>query len=338
MDTTKELNLDFLRRFGVEIEVNSFDMRSRPANDSYLPDGIHYIGNLVRSVTNDSVLIHKWGHDHHNDCWIVKPDGSCGMEVCTPVLKGWRGLIQVCRVVDGLNKDIRIKSDERCSFHVHVDVSDLSVDQLASVISWWIKCEAVFMDAMPANRKRNQYCQLLGQTDMFENVEDGLMSSGTLLKKVGLWKYYSINTYHYQKNKRKTIEFRIMDNECCLDSWMTKNWIRLVLYFVERAVNKGLPLDYELGNKWTGYSWLDPIDVFDFLGFTAENNLSAGLTQVRNWFLGRLHSQGRNTNLNGIMSDSGRRIAIAQVDELILQNPIENIVLEEDIYSDKFRI
>lgn len=340
MDQAKEvLSFNSLRRFGVELEINAFDMRNRPIGyeEGRLPEGIHYIGNVVRDITNERVLIHKWGNDHHNDCWVVKPDGSCGMEVCTPVMKGWRRLMDLCRVIDGFARDKKITSDSRCSLHVHVDVSDLNEAQIAAVISWWIKSEAVFMDAVPVKRKRNQYCQFLGQTDIFDDIEDGLFSPEVLLKKVGHCKYYTVNTFHYQNKKRKTIEFRIMDNECCLDSWSAKNWVRLILHFVERSVMRGTPVDYEFGNKWSGYNWLDPIDVFDLLGFLPDQYMvSPGLQQVRSWFLNRMLRYGRNSELKGVMSDRGRRIAIAQVDELLSYFPIEQPCAEA-VYSERFK-
>lgn len=342
MDQPREsLSFNTLRRFGVEIEVNSFDMLNRPAGheDGKLPEGIHYIGNLVRKITNERVLIHRWGNDHHNDCWIVKPDGSCGMEVCTPVMKGWQRLMQTCRVIDGMQRDGKITADTRCSLHVHVDVADLSEKQLADVIAWWIKSEPVFMDAMPPRRKRNQYCQFLGQTDIFDDVEE-IFAPEILLKKVGHCKYYSVNTFHYQNKKRKTIEFRIMDNDSCLDSWGTKNWVRLILHFVEQVVRRGSPLPYEFGDKWTGYNWLDPFDVFEVLGFNPDQyNLSPGLEQVRSWFLSRMFIHGRNAGLNGVMSDVGRKIAISQVDELVsMISPAESASFIEAVYGDKFRV
>lgn len=336
------MTLNYLRRFGVEIEVNSFDKRNRPIGyeDGKLPEGIEYVGNLVQKITEEKVLIHKWGNDHHNDVWIVKPDGSCGMEICTPVLKGWNGIMRTCRVIDGFRKDPKITADTRCSLHVHVDVSDLSDAALASVISWWIKCEPVFMDSVPSRRKKSQYCQFLGQMDIFEDVEDGLYPPEILFKRIGHCKYYTINTFHYVNKKRKTIEFRIMDNECCLDPWMAKNWIRLVLHFVECAVKRGLPLNYEPGNKWSGYCWLDPDDVFGFLGFMpGQYELSPGLKQVRRWFIMRLNALAKDTGLRGVMSDKGRRIAIAQIEALnAVLAPEPALVSDEEIYGENFRI
>lgn len=340
MDQKEYLAFQTFRRFGVELEINSFDMRNRPIGyeEGKLPEGIYYIGNLVKKISNEMVLIHKWGNDHHNDSWVVKPDGSCGMEICTPVLKGWHGLMRVCHVAEGLSKDEKVSSDGRCSLHLHIDVSDLSELELNAVLTWWIKAEAVFMDAMPSNRKRNQYCQFIGQSDLIDSVEDDLYGSETLMRKLGICKYYSINTYHYQNRKRKTIEVRIMDNECCLNPWTTKNWVRLVLHFIERVIRRGLPENYKSNDQWSGYCWLDPKDVFELLGFLPDQyDLSPGLQQVRLWFLSRLFSYGRNSGLAGAMSDQGRKISIEQVDELRAALGEEGVISAEEIYSEKFR-
>lgn len=340
MNLSKEkLSLEYIRRFGVEIELNSFDGLSRTNSSTTLPECIYYIGDLVYKISKENVLIHKWGHDHNNQMWIIKPDGSCGIEVCTPVMKGWNGVFRTCKVIDAFGKDSKIKSDSRCSLHVHVDVSDLTEIQIAGVVSWWIKCEPVFLDSVPSCRKKNQYCQFLGETDIFYDVEDGLMQSDIILKKIGHCKYYTINTFHYQNKKRKTIEFRIMDSECCLNPWMAKNWIRLVLHFVEMASQRGLPLPFKSGDKWSGYCWLDPFDVFDFLGFSLDQcEISLGLQQVRSWFLSRLQLNSKNTGLCGSMSDRGRRISQSQINQLCTNFNLQEHVSETDIYSDNFRI
>lgn len=342
MDASIEvLNLNYVRRFGVEIEINSFDGRNRPIGyeDGVLPEGIDYVGSLVNKITHERVVVHKWGNDHHNDMWVVKPDGSCGMEVCTPVLKGWNGINRVCKVIHEFDKDPMIEADHRCSLHVHVDVSDLNDYQIASIVTWWVKCEAVFMDSVPTCRKRNQYCQVLSQTDLFDNVEDGLMANDILLSRVGNCKYYTLNTFHYMNRKRKTIEFRIMDAECCLNAWMTKNWVRLILHFVERAHLKGLPENYKQGNQWTGYCWLDPFDVFRFLGFLPDQcQLSPGIAQVKNWFINRLHNE-MYTGLRGVLGNNARKIAHGQIDELFMGLTRENFtVTEDDLYGENYRI
>jgi len=337
----EKLNLDCFRRYGIEIELNAFDLRNRPVGyeNGKLPDGIHYIGNVVQKTSQESVLIHKWGNDHNNNQWILKPDASCGIEVCTPVSKGWYDLKNICKVIDSFALDPKIQADERCSLHVHVEVADLNLDQIASILTWWIKCEPVFMDSVPASRKRNRYCQFIGQADFLDSVEDGFLSTASLIRNLGESKYYSANSYHIHRKKRHSLEFRIMDHTACVNSFVVKNWVRLMLHFVERCVTKGMPISYEENNPWSGYLWLDPVQVFDFLGFMPNQyELSEGLQQTRSWFLQKLLQNTLNTQLTGVMSDVGRSNAWKETVMLSNQIKHELELSEEQIYSDNFRI
>lgn len=338
---TENLNLDCYRRYGVELELNAFDLRNRPIGheNGKLPEGIHYIGNLIKKTLDERVLIHKWGNDHNNDMWIVKPDSSCGLEVCSPVSKGWHDLKRVCRVVDAFAADPKVLVDSRCSLHIHLDVSDLTTDEVATILTWWIKCEPVFMDSVPSSRKRNHYCQFIGQADFLDQVEDGFLTTTSLLRNLGEYKYYSANSYHIYHKKRNSIEFRIMDYSACKDSLAVKNWTRLLLHFVERAVSKGMPIGYIENDPWSGYCWLDPCHVFEFLGFLPDQyKLSDGLLQTRSWFMSQLLQNAFNTGLPGVMSDKGRARAWDELQLLAqqLKHTVERSELE--IYSDNFRV
>ncbi|RTK93320.1 MAG: hypothetical protein EKK64_10445 [Neisseriaceae bacterium] len=337
MKTSKKISTENYRRFGVEIEINSFDMRSKCLGT--LPDGIYYISSLVKNTIKNKVTVHEWGNDHYNDVWILKPDSSCGIEICSPVMKGWRGLSEVCRVIDALHEDESVQADNRCSFHIHVDVSDLTEVEICSIISWWIKCEPIFMDLVPYDRKINQYCQYLG---LHDKISTDLMSYEDFLQIIGTSKYYSMNAYHLAKEKRRTLEFRIMDSSCCLNSWSAKNWVRLILHFIETSIKTGIPKKYKKGNPLSGLCWIDPIDFFKFLNWSSKCDLTDGMKQVRRWLLDRAYSKGRNHNLLGIASDNSRRFSINEFDKLIeeLFYNKEDIFLytKEDVYGNKYRI
>lgn len=316
MDSQKSMSLS--RRFGVEIEINAFDKRNRPFNHELgtLPAGIHEVAELVKSAAEESVTIHKWSNDHHNDVWIVKPDASCGMEICSSVSKGFYGLKKISKVIESLKSDERIFTDDRCSLHVHIDVQDLSVEQVATILTWWIKCEPVFSDAMPDIRKMNQYCQMLGITDVLDSVEK-MLEPENLIKKMGRYKYYTCNSYHYHNRRRKTIEFRMMDHSCCKDSNKAKNWIVLLLHFVECAISYGNPKKFAKNNPWTSYCWLDPIDVFMFLSFLPESNISFELQEARLWFIEKLNEEKNiKSNINGVMGHKARLASHLQIDTL----------------------
>lgn len=314
------LNCQSFRRFGVEIEVNTSDgvVRRIDPSGRDIPLGADKVAQIVSRISKEKVQLIGWEHVHNNRDWIIKPDSSCGIEINSPVLKGWLGLEKLLKVIDGL-RDNHIKSDERCSLHVHVNIADLTSRQLASVIAHYIKCEHVFFDSVPPHRKNNRYCQLIGMTDLFDHNFG--MDSMELIRKVSLTKYCSINAYHFvrgggfsEENVRKrTLEFRIMEGTACLDSWLAKNWIRLILHFVDVTKDRPLPPPYEEGNPWSSLLWLNPKDVFSLLRFDGE--LSEGLQQVRQWFLGRLMMHGRGTGL-GIWSKEGRAASWAEITEL----------------------
>lgn len=316
------VNCKWLRRFGVELEVNTLNgiVRRPDTRAGEIPVGADYVANIIGLATGESVEIQGWDHVHNNTRWVVKPDNSCGIEVNSPVLKGWRGLKRLLTVVEAL-KDNGIRSDERCSLHVHINIADLSLRQLAAVVAYYIKCEHVFFDLVPPHRKNNRYCQLLGMTDLFEH--DMNLSPEELIARVSGVKYYSMNTYHFYKGggfssenyRKKTIEFRIAEGAACLDPFIVKNWVRLLIHFVEVARQKHMPGRYKQGNPWTGLLWLNPKQVFQLLKFDQE--LSPGMQQVRDWFLQRAMQYAYDTGLEGVWSNAGRAVAWREYQELV---------------------
>lgn len=328
------LDCEIYRRVGIELEANTPSGEIKRLSKNEAPEGAQYIGALIHDITKERVEIHGWHNTHNNNCWIIKPDSSCGVEICTPILKGWTGLKSLLHVIDGMKG--HVSSDGRCSLHAHVNVSDLSIDKIASVISWWIKCELVFMDLMPERRKCNRYCQLIGLSDFIDIDSD--YDPELLIELLADQKYYSINTFHLRKDRRKTLEFRFMGNEGCIDSYTAKNWIRLILYFVEVVSVLNMPKPYEYGNQWSSFCWLDPIDVFDLLGFDNPKLLSPGLKQVRDWTLCRLLKNVKS-DLIGIWSQTGRKVAISQIEGMYNGEslPLSN-EMQENLYSDRYAI
>lgn len=300
------------RRFGVEIEINTLDGQARRPNTDAgeIPLGADLLAHIVHKATNDRVEIQTWDYIHNNNDWIIKHDTSCGMEINSPVLKGWTGLEKLIRVVDFIDKS-DLQADERCSLHVHVNISDLSKNQLASVIAHYIKCEHVLFDSFPHHRKNNRYCQFLGMCDMFSH--DSRLDVDDLINKVSSTKYYSLNAYHFMRGggftpdneRRLSVEVRLGENKGCVDPFFMKNWIRLLLHFFDMTKSLPVPYDYIEGDRWSGLLWLDTTDVFELLGFNNDEQLSEGLQQVRNWFISRL-KENTLCDLPGIWSKSGR--------------------------------
>lgn len=323
------------RRWGVEVELQSEDQRdfrSFPLRDGELPAGCNQIACLIHKITGKSVDIREWDHNHNNTNWIVKPDSSCGIEVCSPVSQGSLGIDDVCRVIDAFAADPVIDSDHNCSVHAHVEVSDCTREQVAAILTYWIKCEPVFLDAMPANRKYNRFCQPIGALNVVQH--DDPVDAESIITCLSDQKYYSINAKHYKLKMRNTVEFRVMDYHTCLNSFHMKNWIKLLVHFVDMVKNKDLPPNYD-GSCWSSYLWLDPKDVFQVLHF--YDPLSEGMQQVRTWFLGRLYQNlTTEQNPNKFTSVHLRKKAYEEIRELIefFKIPEEQLqLIPENIYT-----
>ena len=325
MDIQSVLTFDSQRRFGVEIELNAFDdrdFRENPLAPGELPEGIHYIAWIIAKKSKKNVLIQRWDHTHNNDYWVLKPDSSCGIEICSPVSRGTYGIHQICHVVDTLQDNRFAVADDRCSLHVHIEVKDCSVEEIAKILAYWIKCEAVFLDSVSFVRKNNQFCQCIGQNQDIKHND--VYDPVRLITRLGSHKYFTANAYQMmQKGKRKTLEFRIMGREGCFDSFLVKNWLRLLLHFVDCAKKAPSIYQYVKGDPWSSLLWLDLRDVLKFLGFWEDRELSSEMRQTRNWFVDRVKENWRTTCEHGIWSLDARKIVSHEIDCVMQQFGLE---------------
>ena len=314
-----------MRKFGVEIELNSFDQRDfkkNPLGKNEYPLGIDYVAELIKKI-NSNVRIENWQNTHNNSDWVCKSDSSCGMEICSPVFDN---LDELLKLIDALSKDHNIKVDDRCSFHVHFDVSDCvsknlyKSESLASILAWWIKCEPIFYDSIPDHRKLNRYCQFIGISEIFK-IEDPV-DPEFIIRNLSTNKYFSINVFHLCKLKRSSIEFRTADFSACLDSNFAKNWIKFLSHFIDCAIRSGLP---------ENFSWIDPKHFFDFLGF--EKDLSLEKKEFFIWFLNSIKSNIKSDV--SYMDFSMRKLAFLEFEEILKKLQLDKEFSGYSISMDK---
>jgi hypothetical protein len=223
-------------------------------------------------------------------------------------------------------------------------VTDCSRVEVAKILAYWVKCESIFLDSVPNHRKRNRYCQCVGMTDLFEH--NTVFDEDLIIKKLGMQKYYTINCYHYYKEDRNTIEFRIVESDGCSDPFLIKNWIRLLIHFIECAKAAPIPSNYSPNDSASGFCWLDLEDVMKFLGFIGDASLSKGMEQTRNWFIARIYKNISNQpELPGIWSEVARKISKEQLVNVISNlklslSDMETYLKSEDVeflYSDEYK-
>lgn len=265
----------------MEIEIDAADGRDfseSPLRQGEMPAGSERVAEIVSSLGLE-VQRHGWRHNHNNSVWVCKPDSSCGIELCSPVLDEGR-LDEIAVVMDALARDEALTCGPNCAFHVHVDVSSLAGDspesspRLCAALAWWIKCEAVLFDSVPARRRDSRFCRCIGMTDLFDH-EDAVVPVAVVDKLRD--KYLSANTHHLVARKRRSVEFRIMEGT--KDSGAACNWVRFLLNFVRRAAAAGPPEDY----RWVGLPEVESLvqsgGLFLWLAGRIERNASSAASR-----------------------------------------------------------
>jgi hypothetical protein len=256
-------------RFGVEIELNSPDLRDfvkNPLKSGEYPSGMDRIASIVSKLGFDCQL-HEWRYNHNSSCWCCKPDRSCGIELCSPVLDK-ESKHQLFLVMDALSDDPSVLIDERCSFHVHIELSSMDFNEsAASILAWWVKCEHVFFDFAAPFRKNNFYCRPIGTSDLF--APDETVHFEKIFSKLR-HKHFSANAFHLFNRRRKTLEFRLAEGT--RDSFFADMWIKTIFSFAKAAESRGLPSDY---------LWMTPLEVLEFMNMDSS---------IEEWFLSRLIS------------------------------------------------
>lgn len=249
------------RRIGVELEYNSFDKLSRSNDVNNLPHGIYYFGQKISEKLKKNVEINKWHQTNNNSNWLVKPDSSCGLEVCSPPAQFAQAMPEIREVIECLAGDKNIQADNRCSLHVHVEVADFDDNDIIDLIERWIWYEHFFFFLTHPKRWLNRYCKPLGFFYGFDDKK--ILNAKRCAEILSDNKYFALNFYHFQKGKRKTIEFRIMDASACLDPDDTINWCKLLLCFVEQS-----KLNRSGKNTITDFSYKNLDNIFEFLNLS----------------------------------------------------------------------
>lgn len=114
---------------------------------------------------------------------------------------------------------------KNCGTHVHVDVYDLSLDEIKSIIYNYNKHENQFFEIVSPFRRDNWWC--LSHNKFEEQDLDAMDSMGQLANFIqGCHKCYGLNLYSYAKFK--TLEFRLLEASDNFNKFIL--WINTLQY------------------------------------------------------------------------------------------------------------
>jgi hypothetical protein len=135
--------------------------------------------------------------------WRAEADGSLrddGWEFITPPLEGPNVYYAVEEFYNKFLKDnTNAHFTHRCSIHVHLNVSNLTVGQLRALYATYMTLEDLFFKLVAPERKGNSYCYPV--SDAFLSWEE--LSPDHLSE---AYKYMAVNPHHLRDYG--TIEFR----------------------------------------------------------------------------------------------------------------------------------
>ena len=243
-------------QFGIELELTS----ATHLSPAYIASELQYSSGLAVDA------IDSYGHGRGTSTnWKIVPDSSimCGpslpdcntLELVSPILAGGVGLTQTSAILKGLGA-IRpsLKVNKSMGFHVHVDVSSLTQDQLIKVCQNFVKYEAAMDSFMPLSRRTgspqcDQYFQSNRGSVSHNNVLTnrqcltGLAACADLASLVHMMnahgRYYKLNLQNLMTGRQPTIEFR--QHSATANYEKVSAWVRLCLLFVANSAKLQAP-------------------------------------------------------------------------------------------------
>lgn len=252
------LKIDPNQKFGIELELTS-------------PDSSTTVEQIASSLTKKTkgrfgrvVAIRNYSDAHTTtEVWKMVPDSSitCSrnspsctkFELVSPILTGGSGLNQASQVLDAL-KHTQLQVNKSMGFHVHVDVSSLSLQQVIKVCQNVIKYEDV-IDALvpPSRRTGSAECDRFFQSNRQAMEQAGYatnkarnqaLASCTSLEELAEMmnpngRYHKINLENLITQRQPTIEFR--QHSATSNPRKINSWVRFCITMVNNSARLKAP-------------------------------------------------------------------------------------------------
>ena len=288
------------RRFGVELEVAKT-----------LPKIA--LGLLAETYEETCAKKHEvrvtsgnkgWSETRRNNYWHVKYDSTCGpkgkqkdhgWEIASYIGCGLRDINAISGLASWLS-NYPVETNRNCGLHIHIDAKDLTSDMMGCLMACWLKVEPYLFQICDVSRSMSEYCKSIRHRYESRPIYYDPTRLRHFWQDMAPYEYhthnnpekkYALNTVGWATGQvisnydRKTIELRMP--ECCLDTNHVKNWIHIILNFVEVCKTDFSPLDLA--------SAVNVSEFLSFLGLHGRDNfliLDKKLLDTKIWVLNRL--------------------------------------------------
>lgn len=238
--------------------------------------------------------------------WQVKSDSSVscngypGCEVVSPVLpadeSGFAQVRTVCEALEAAGAT----ANRTCGMHVHVDVRDLSAEQLKNVLRAYGHFQAEIDSVLPTSRRNSRWAQPLWntwtRTRMLERIENAT-TVNDLAYAIGT-RYSVMNLQKYVRTG--TLEFR--QHSGTAEARKALGWARWCVAFVEAY--KDVNVLQQTAAAPTGEGTV----TLDLPGRGERRNPARGIS--RNLVRAMAGGPARESDLEALLRDAGNDEAV----------------------------
>lgn len=160
--------------------------------------------------------------------WKMVPDGSLrnGIEFVLAAPQGTLALKESLSVMEKAFAEAKTKRvySFRTSTHVHVNVSNLSLTQVKSIVALYYMFENQYTSYCAKHRQGNRFCLRLREAESIVSIVSNFISTERIPSADGA-KYMALNLAPL--NKYGTLEFRTLEGT---DDWAKiYTWVRCLL-------------------------------------------------------------------------------------------------------------
>lgn len=288
--------------------------------------------NSSRTFGVEIEFVH--GYEHSNEIhqyitqhfpnWAIKSDSSIrpsGSEINSPILAGATGLAEVERMYDYLKSNSKIRVNESCGLHVHVNANDLTPSQVILTSYRYANAEDQFFNRImdKARNTENRFCMSAKLNKIQDCMHARLYDIDMALNDFNHYrynnrfdKYRKLNIYCYGYG---TIEFR--HHHATVNKEEVLNWISFVTSFVDATKENS----NGLLKKFISYENLE------YTNSEQEEKYKA-LIELRKLAGEKLHGGYYYTELVHLINNARRYISLYQEDyvRFVADEPIKNFI------------